>query len=235
MIRVFVRQSPKTTSANNTARPLWFTKQIAFDNLIATSGKDTEINVLFDGVEQQLPGFLEDWKGNLFYVGDGGSETKSFRWMIDFILTSKRLNSENDIIYLLEDDYVHRRGWSDVLQDGMDSVEADYFTLYDHADKYSRMYAGLSSQITVSRFAHWRTVPSTTNTYASRLSTLRKDRETHLYFSEINKPFSDDHAKFLELRKQGRSLVSSIPGYSTHCATDWLAPVVHWVRELFLV
>jgi hypothetical protein len=33
---------------------------------------------------------------------------------------------------------------------------------------------------------------------------------------------------FLELRAQNELLVSSIPAYSTHGETKWLAPLVDW-------
>jgi hypothetical protein len=41
-----------------------------------------------------------------------------------------------------------------------------------------------------------------------------------------------DHQKFLELAQNGRVLISSIPGYSTHAQQDLLSPCIDWKTYL---
>jgi hypothetical protein len=73
--------------------------------------------------------------------------------------------------------------------------------------------------------------PSTTNTFATKYSNLINDIEIHNKYSTGVEP-SADHYKFLELSQRGRILISSIPGYSTHCQNDLLSPCIDWKSYL---
>jgi hypothetical protein len=80
----------------------------------------------------------------------GGTDAHSFINMIRYILTLDKEIPQNAIIYLLEDDYVHKAGWSSALREAFDDNLADYVTLYDHNDKYKHpMYKGLRSELFV--------------------------------------------------------------------------------------
>ena len=81
----------------------------------------------------------------------------------------------------------------------------------------------------VSETSHWRTVPSTCNTYAALLGTLKADYAIHKHFSDASPDgISMDHAKFCHLRDHlGRRLITPMPGYATHC--DLLhSPTIDW-------
>jgi hypothetical protein len=43
---------------------------------------------------------------------------------------------------------------------------------------------------------------------------------------------SADHAKFIELSQRKRILISALPGYSTHCQKEFLAPCINWEKYL---
>jgi hypothetical protein len=131
----------------------------------------------------------------------------------------------NTLIYFVEDDYVHRKGWVDALFEVFE-LPIDYATLYDHSDKY-KAYPKLFSKIFVSPFCHWRTTPSTTNTYAMRVSTFQEDFYIHRRFSLARK-VTADHDKFCFLGKLGRVLVSPMPGWSTHADPEHLSPCIDW-------
>jgi hypothetical protein len=149
--------------------------------------------------------------------------------MLNYVCSLDTKIPQDAIIYLLEDDYLHIPGWTCALREAFDSNLAPYVTLYDHSDKYKHpMYKNLKSEIFVTESSHWRTTPSTTNTYAMLYKTLLSNKDTHLRFSDTNVGYTFDHDKFLHLASIGQRLVSSIPGLSTHVEEQHLSPVIDW-------
>jgi hypothetical protein len=159
---------------------------------------------------------------------EGGSEGKAFLKLLDYI---EKLDLLPDtIIYIVEDDYLHRPSWVQVLLEGFSLPNIDYVTLYDHKDKYfAPMYRKLTSQLFATSSCHWRTTPSTTNTFAMRYQTFLEDLPIHRRFS-INRKISADHTKFCALSRRGRTLISSIPGYSTHDEIEFASPCIDWIQ-----
>lgn len=156
-----------------------------------------------------------------------GTETGSFLKMLEHVAALKL--SPETIVYFLEDDYLHRPGWVDVLLEGFTLPRAEYVTLYDHRDKYFLpQYENLSAQIFHTASCHWRTTPSTTNTYAMRFKTLLRDLPIHRQFSEGCK-VTKDHEKFCHLAAQGATLISPIPGWSTHTEEAYASPCIQWI------
>ena len=95
------------------------------------------------------------------------------------------------------------------------------------------------SEIFVTPSTHWRATPATTNTYACRYKTLLEDLNVHVKYSsekaireEDGFHFSKDYDKFWELKDKNRFLISSIPGWSTHCDANHLSPVINWEKVL---
>jgi hypothetical protein len=119
---------------------------------------------------------------------------------------------DEDIVVFLEDDYLFNKNWIQYIKEGLQF--ADYVTLYDHPDKYTNMYSTLVSKLFKGTI-HWRTTPSTTNSYACLIKTLRDDYDIHWSFCQGN-GVTLDHQKFLSLWKLGKSLISSIPAFWSH-------------------
>jgi hypothetical protein len=160
----------------------------------------------------------------------GGSETASFLYMLEYVYR-KKLRSET-IIYFLEDDYLHRAGWPQILREAFTLSGIDYVTLFDHRDKYFfPQYADLRSKIFHTDSCHWRTTPSTTNTYAMFFKTLQKHIDIHRCFS-LGRTITADHDKFCKLAEEEAVLISSIPGYSTHVEVDFASPCTDWEKIL---
>ena len=160
----------------------------------------------------------------------GGNDAQSFLNLLNYVREQKY--SDNDIIYFVEDDYLHRYGWVDVLQEGFDMIGADYYTLYDHPDKYYLpMYENLQSKVIATENIHWRTTPSTTNTYACKYGTLIKHFDIHVKHCDLVEKWTKDHVKFTELWEKGSNLMSCIPGYSTHVEGNMLSPTVDWEHK----
>lgn len=218
VIEVFVRHTPFSPASNHKKRPAFFDKERCYQNLIATADERVRLTHILDtahGKDHFLSGQGVEIKG--------GTEAQSFLALIDYVSSLKL--QPNTLIYFVEDDYMHRNGWVDVLFEAFE-LPIDYATLYDHSDKY-KVYPKLFSKIFVSPSCHWRTSPSTTNTYAMRFSTFQEDFWIHRRFSLARK-VTADHDKFCFLRRKGRVLVSSMPGWSTHADPEHLSPCIDW-------
>lgn len=235
-IYVFVRHCGISSNSVNKIRPEWFSKEKAFANLMRTKDEDTHIYVMLDTASINgtvSSHFTIQYEGVHMVPMYGGTDAHSFINMINYVCNMKHIIPEDAIVYLLEDDYVHKKGWCDTMREVFDTKIADYATLYDHSDKYDKsMYNGLKSELYVTKSCHWRTTPSTTNTYAMLFSTLLKSKEDHLRFSSKEVGFTFDHAKFTYLHSIGKKLVSSVPGLSTHVEYEYLSPTVDWEQVI---
>jgi glycosyltransferase involved in cell wall biosynthesis len=214
IVEVFVRHATYSSASAHKKRPPHFSREACHRNLLATA-------------KDRAHGGDHFLKGKAIEIQEG-SEARSFLRQLNFV---KDLPLHPDtIVYFLEDDYLHRPGWVDVLFEGF-SLGADYVTLYDHRDKYT-MYPKLRSQIFATPSCHWRTTPSTTNTYAMRFSTLLEDFLIHRRFS-LARNITADHDKFCFLGKKGRVLISSMPGFSTHADPEFVSPCIDWEPYYF--
>lgn len=224
-IKVFVRHCNSSSNSVGKVRPEWFSKQVCWDNLNDTADANTEITVMFDG-EPDSTNFMHGMDINMI-CKPGGNDGKSFLNLLEHV---RDLNIEDDtILYFVEDDFYHRPGWTNILREGFTYISADYITLYDHKDKYTEpMYDSLQSKIIVTPSVHWRTTPSTTNTYAMLSQTFKKHYKLHEEYCDLVKGFTFDHAKFTRLWQEGSNLISCIPGYSTHCESAWMSPAINW-------
>ena len=114
----------------------------------------------------------------------GGSQAKSWQSTLEYV---SNINfPEDQIIYFLEDDYLHRESWNKILLEGFD-LNVDYISLYDHLDKYKLpLYQKLQSKILISKSCHWRTVPSTTLSFAVKFKTFKKHFDIYKKFNFID-------------------------------------------------
>lgn len=236
-IYVFVRHCGVSSNSMNKSRPLWFAKELAFQNLLETKDDNTHIYVMLDiatvdNYEDHFGFKYSDTHGVKVIPMKGGTDAHSFINMIEYVCELQSVIDHNAIIYLLEDDYIHRPGWCQALREAFEQDIGDYVTLYDHPDKYidKRLYGNLHAKISVTNSCHWRTTPSTTNTYAMRYKTLLFSKEDHLRFSCKIVGFTFDHAKFVFFNNIGKRLVSAIPAYSTHVENNMLSPILDWVQ-----
>ena len=141
---------------------------------------------------------------------------------------------DNEIIYFIENDYLHKPGADDVLVEGF-KLGAGYVSLYDCPDKYLDPRDGGNpycdggaedTRVYLSNSCHWKLTNSTTMTFASKVKTLKEDESILRSFTQGSYP--RDFDMFLALRDKNRSLITPLPGYSTHGETAWLSPLTDW-------
>jgi hypothetical protein len=231
-IEVFVRHCHYSAASAHKDRFATFSKEKCFQNLLSTVDKKrVNLTFLLDTFfPSAQPHFITQQSEYPVIEIKAGNEANSFLAMLDHVM-AKKLKPET-VVYFLEDDYIHKEGWVDVLLEGLSLPSIDYVTLFDHRDKYFfPSYADLQAKIFHTKTCHWRTTPSTTNTYAMRFKTLMRDLPIHRVFSEGRK-ISADHEKFCSLGEKGSVLISSIPGYSTHVEPEFASPCQNWEEVL---
>ncbi len=185
--------------------------------------------------EKVLPKLLEEWenKGETYWDRNADGQTyekrveppdreKAAGWlMYNEIYKNLDLNS-NDLVYIVEDDYLHMGAWPMVLENLYECYpELTYSTLYDHPDKYTARYTNTKTPLILSNFTHWRFVPSTCGTFACRIKDFVEDKDIHM-------DNLGDHNKFIKLAEKKRSIASPVPGIATHCVEPWITPFRDW-------
>lgn len=195
----------------------------------------TEFIVIADNITDETKQFLQLYTDNIIDVSVGhGAGT--FNLALDMALKM----DDNEIVYFLENDYVHREGAREVIEDLFSSdLLFDYVTLYDHPDKYMNPYEGGNpfcsgkseqTRVFLTNLTHWKYTSSATMTFMSKVSTLKQD-ETILR-KWTSETYPHDFNMFVELGQKGRRVISPIPGYSTHGESRWLSPLINWKEQL---
>lgn len=158
-------------------------------------------------------------------IGHGGG---TFNLALDKALTY----DDNDIVYFIENDYIHLSGSNDILREGFD-LGASFVTLYLHPDKFisgnrggnievqddggylTKIYRGKSELFHI--------INSTTMTFASKVCTLKQNESILREYTKETYP--RDFDMFIELRKNKIYLICPLNTKSTHGESLWLAPL----------
>ena len=196
-----------------------------------------EWHVIADGVSNKTKELLETYldKNNINYVDIKKGPGHPFFYMLEKMIKE---SDDNDILYFLENDYIHRDGANKILLEGIE-LGADYVTLYDHPDKYLDPSNGGNpyceggaedTRVYLSKSSHWKLTNSTTGTFAGKVSSFKDDFE--IFDKWTNQNHLYDFEMFIDLRNKGKSLLSPIPSYSTHGDLPTIAPLINWENEL---
>ena len=236
-MQIVYRLSPEQTGGK--PRPPWFSKVLCFDNCVRVFGSvpDVMFRLICDGTNG------EDWREHLrvsqptlpctsrnIHCNQGGMAFLEVLNIVPYLQ-----NSSEELVYLVEDDYLHKKGAATILDDGI-QLGFDYVTLYDHPDKYLDngpndlvREAAEDTRLYLGKHCHWKLTNSTTMTFACRLRTLREDAEDFRKLTR-GKVVPPDFAIFDMLRagEKKRRIGSAVPGFATHCELPWLAPLVDW-------
>ena len=231
-IEVFIRHCyySKLGELPDRVRPFWYNKTQVFENFKNTLNPDLiNYTIVYDEFYGSIDKTFLAKEKNVEII-KCGNECDSFLKTLE-IIQSKNL-SDDTIVYLLEDDYLHRPGWCKVMLEGFE-INSHYLTLYDFDFFIAK---GWLCEIFTTPSSHWRAVPATTNTFACKYKTLIEDIEIQKEYSiygirEMDEySYSRDYNKFWELQKQERYLISPMPGWSTHCDENHISPIIDWKK-----
>ena len=219
-------------------RPSWFSYDLCLANILKTvshrkfAGKvhftlwhDGELkpNSLSNNVLTAIA--TAEQSGVLFKAvcGEFGSGAKS-AFNLHYHLAGDTNIADDDLVYTLENDYLHQDGWLDKVDELVNSgISFDYISLYDHADNYLlNVHKNFKNQMFYTRSHLWRTCFSTCYSKLARHRTLREDLAILLKY--------DDFLACALFNLKNRILMVSTPGLSTHAMTGLESPAVDWNR-----
>lgn len=190
--------------------------------------------IIADNISEDTNTMIQKYipRNHIYYV-EVGHGAGTFNLALDEVL----LGEDSEIIYFLENDYLHRDSSPQILEEGL-SLGASFVSLYDHPDKYLGPSQGGNpyceggaedTRVYLTDSCHWKITNSTTMTFASTVGTLR--RTEHILRKWTAGEHPDDFKMFLELREQNELLITPLPGYATHGETAWLGPLINWKDE----
>jgi hypothetical protein len=214
----------------NKVKPLYINNSNCFKNAVKVFGsEENEWIIIADNTSEKTVNMIHNYAPKNYElqqvsVGHGAG---TFNLALDKALTF----NNNEIVYFLENDYLHKPESDKILLEGF-SVGSDYISLYDHPDKYMDganplvESGGEVTRVMLSNSCHWKLTNSTTMTFAAKVKTLKDDEKILRKWTQGSYP--QDFQMFLELASKLKSLVTPIPGYSTHGETAWLSPLTNW-------
>lgn len=216
----------------NKVKPSYINNENCLRNALHTFPNES-FYIIADNTSEATDKIIGQWivgKNTTTQKVSEGNGAKTFNLALDYALKQ----DDNEIIYFLENDYFHKPNSSKILKEGFETG-AKYVSLYDHPDKYRVGEnpfvedGGEVTRVMLTESCHWKLTNSTTMTFASKVKTLKEDENILRKHTTGIHPY--DFQMFLELREKGRSLVTPIPGYSTHGETACLSPLTDWFTQ----
>lgn len=224
---------------NGKPRPPYYSKRLAFESFLLSwcriPAGERKLVVLTNtaSVPPEIIPLCERYADQVLYWPRGGNRNTFLR--------SLRLVEEmpsDGFAYFAEDDYLY-------LPDALPGLrlaatmlpDVEYFTLYDHLDRYTRSDDATFGRREFFRVAggrHWRVVESTCNTFGGWVSVLRRDAFLHGLFARAGR--TRDRMAWRLVQGIGpffwkipkRRLMGPIPSLATHLEPPYLAPNVDW-------
>lgn len=233
MMHIFYRHY--NVSGRESWRPEWFDYENCWTNIYnqVKNNSDISLNLVFDGDNEN--NFIFKYNFDRIFKISAGNDWVSFTNTLSIVKSLESDIQKNDVIYLLENDYLHVPNWyKHVFEFFESNLKNNYLSLYDHNDKYFTYDEGSNSKIYVTNTHHYRTTLSTCGSYLVTKSTFDEDYDFNnsvvgFLKNKTNLPL--DHAKFLILQQiKNRKLFTPIPGLSTHCLNNLMSPTINWEK-----
>ena len=219
-------------SGYNKVKPDYINNEACLRNAILNFGS-CEWSIIADNVSEDTNDMIQRYatRSTIFYTNRGNGAA-TFNLALDEALNMP----DNEIVYFLENDYLHKPDSRLILEEGFE-LGAAFVSLYDHPDKYLSPDKGGNpyckggaedTRVYLTDRCHWKVTNSTTMTFAAKVKTLKENEEILRKHTSGTHP--NDFEMFLELRKNNKLLITPIPGYATHGETAWLSPLTDWSK-----
>ncbi|CAM4159278.1 Glycosyl transferase family 2 [Roseateles saccharophilus] len=210
-------------------RPSEFNHDDCFRNLVETVGNHpskgvVKIIIYYNGTREQflsdpLCAYLDKIEVNVeVFLLSTKSAVEAVLVLLRETL-SMDLNDQ-DIVYFLENDYIHHENWvNEVLSAYSSNIPFDYLSLYDHPDRYKIPKNYQNTELFTTGTRHWVTAPSTCGSFLVQFGKFKRDFK-YVYSTK------NDHQMFSRLTgKLKRKLITPVPGLAVHCMAEHLDPI----------
>ncbi len=223
-------------------RPVGFSKSLSLYSFIrALEHVKTPNTVTFfnDGeMPEDRLALMRTFGTEVIQTGGIGNSA-SYNATLDYV--KKATWDRDDIVVFQEDDYMFTESAIIKLIDATSTIrDVDYFTMYDHLDRYTRTDDKGLSRIRIywTGDHHWRIVESTCMSFASRFHILLKDMWMHRLFSKLKYPrdrmmwYCIQGIGMFGWKWPNHRLVGPIRSLTTHMEIESMAPGVDWAQEI---
>jgi hypothetical protein len=212
----------------NKVKPDYITNENCLKNFVSVFGNQ-DLEVIADNCSketlQMITKYCHPNKITTVSVGHGAG---TFNLALDIALKWE----DDEIVYFVENDYIHLHGSPQILEEGFD-LGADYMNLYLHPDKFMSPMQGGNPEVDsdggyLTKIYRGKTqlfgmFNSTTMTFATKVKTLKEDEFVLKKYTTGTYP--QDFQMFLELRDNGKVLLTPLNTFATHGETAWLSPL----------
>jgi hypothetical protein len=218
----------------NKVKPDYINNENCLKNFVKVFGNENILiiadNCCEDTIEM-IKKYIHPSKINQVSIGHGAG---TFNLALDEALKL----DDDEIVYFIENDYIHILGSPEILEEGFD-IGASYMALYLHPDKFIPPSKGGNPEVDydggyMTKIYRGKTqlfgmFNSTTMTFAAKVKTLKEDEP--ILRKWTNEKHPHDFNMFLELRDKGKALLCPLNTFSTHGETNWLAPLYKIEQE----
>lgn len=224
---------------NGKPRPAYYSKRLAFESFLLSWNRippsERRLIVLTNtpSVPREIVPLCDRYADDVIYWPRQGNRNTFVR-----SLSVVENMPRDGLAYFSEDDYLYMPDAISELRVAAATMpDVEYFTLYDHLDRYTRIddvRFGRREFFRVSGHRHWKVVESTCNTFAGRVSVVQRDAFLHGLFARVGR--TRDRTAWRLVQGIGpffwkvpkRRLVGPIPSLATHLEPGYLAPNVDW-------
>jgi hypothetical protein len=229
-LKIYYRISDK---GNHKCKPPYINWENCLNNFLKHFDKNN-MEIIADNVVestyQKLNRYFNKDQITRINLGNGNGLAFTLQKAIDE-------NKDNCYVYFVEDDYLHIKNSRKILLEGL--ARNDYVSLYDHRDKYmcpsDNPFIINGEEITkvfMTNSTHWKYTNSTCMTFATQVKILKEDIDVFFKYTKKLQNPSAFRIFTILLNEKKRTLITPIPGYSTHGETKYLTPFREWSKEL---
>jgi hypothetical protein len=215
-------------SGYNKVKPDYINNENCLKNFVSVFGNQNLYIIADNCSEDTLRMITKYCHPNRIEKVSVGHGAGTFNLALDMALTY----DDDDVVYFVENDYIHLKGSPQIIKETLE-LGVDYGTLYLHPDKFIPPIHGGNPEVDVDggyltkiyrgKTQLYHPVNSTTMTFFSEVSTLKKDESILRHHTSGTHP--EDFKMFLELRDNNKFLMCPLNTFSTHGETQWLAPL----------